>query len=107
LLNAKHVKCSSDETVSNRAFRVSLRISTFCSGKGTSVRVEGRLTAEGVADLRDELQHASPPVRLDLSGLTSLDDAGAQELLALSGHGIRLSGMSAYVQEVLKEATGN
>ena len=83
---------------------MTLRITRSSDRKGLWVRVEGRLTSEGVSDLDGELRRAGPSARLDLSGLTALDDVAAHELLALLQGGLRMSGMSAYIRQVLKEA---
>jgi anti-anti-sigma regulatory factor len=85
---------------------VSFRITTNDDGNVTTIRVEGRLGIEAVPELRREFQLAGNSVRLDLSGLTSADADGVRELLELSHKGAKLCGLSAYVRQMLDEASG-
>jgi anti-anti-sigma regulatory factor len=78
-----------------------LRITSSANDHGTTIRVEGRLTIEGVRGLEREFQLAEKSVQLDLSGLISADDQGVRALKALSDGGARLSGASAYIRELL------
>jgi ABC-type transporter Mla MlaB component len=68
--------------------------------------VEGRLTVKAVPELRREFQRAGRSVRLDLSGLTSADADGVRELLELSARAAKVCGASAYIRQLLDEATG-
>jgi anti-anti-sigma regulatory factor len=85
---------------------VSFRITTNDDGNVTTIRVEGRLGIEAVPELRREFQLAGNSVRLDLSGLTSADADGVRELLELSDKGAELCGLSAYIRQMLSEASG-
>jgi anti-anti-sigma regulatory factor len=78
-----------------------LRITSSANDHGTTIRVEGRLTTEGVRELEREFQLAEKPVQLDLSGLVSTDDQGVRALKALSAGGATLSGASPYVRQLL------
>jgi anti-anti-sigma regulatory factor len=78
-----------------------LRITSSANDHGTTIRVEGRLTTEGVRELEREFQLAEKPVQLDLSGLVSMDDQGVRALKALSAGGATLSGASPYVRQLL------
>jgi anti-anti-sigma regulatory factor len=80
---------------------MTIRITTSSDSKRTTIRVEGRLTAEGVPDLRREVDLAGSPLRLDLSGLMSADTEGIRELRALSAEGAELRGGSAYIRQLL------
>ncbi len=84
---------------------MSFRITTFAEGNEITVRVEGRLTADGLPDLRREIRLAGRAVRLDLSGLKSADADGARELLDLSARGSKLVGASAYIRQLLDDAS--
>ncbi len=77
------------------------RITTSKDDKATTIRVEGRFNAEAVADLQREVQLASAPLRLDLSGLISADAEGIEELRALSAKGAELRGVSAHIRQLL------
>ncbi len=80
---------------------MSIRITTFADEKTTTIRVEGRLTAEALPDLQSEFQLAGAPVLLDLSGLISADAEGIRELRALSAKGAKLCGASAFIRQLL------
>ena len=85
---------------------VSFRITTHADGPITTISVEGRLSVKAVPEMRREFQRAGRPVRLDLSGLTSADADGVRELLELSARGAKVCGASAYIRQLLDEATG-
>jgi anti-anti-sigma regulatory factor len=78
-----------------------LRITSSANDHGTTIRVEGRLTTEGVRELEREFQLAEKPVQLDLSGLISTDDQGVRALKALSADGATLSAASPYIRQLL------
>jgi anti-anti-sigma regulatory factor len=81
--------------------RMGFRITSSANDHGTTIRVEGRLTIEGVRELEKQFQLAEKPVQLDLSGLISLDDQGVWALKALSVGGATLRGASPYVRQLL------
>jgi len=83
-----------------------LRITTSANDQGTTIRVEGRLTVEGVGKLERQFQLAEKPVELDLSGLISTDDHGVRALKALSAGGATLSGASTYIRQLLDKGGG-
>ena len=80
---------------------VAIRITTKTDGKTRTVRVEGRLTAVEVPDLRKECQSTDALVRVDLSGLRSADSTGITLLQSLSAEGTELYGASAFIRELL------
>ena len=81
------------------AFRI-----TSVSGEGeTIVRLEGRLGARGVKDLKKMIQEASGIVLLDLSGLQSADAESVRALRSISAKGVKMVGASAYVRQLLNE----
>jgi ABC-type transporter Mla MlaB component len=84
---------------------VSFRITTLANGDVATIRVEGRLGAEAIPELRGELELAVGAVRLDLSGLKSADADGVRELLELSAKGVKLCEASAYIRQLLEEAS--
>ena len=80
---------------------VTLRISTHRDAGGEIVIVDGRLDAEGVAELERVVTGLSGPTRLELAGLRSVDEAGLQALRALCARGIALTGASPYFRLLL------
>ena len=84
---------------------MTIRITTSKDDKATTIRVEGRLDAETVPDLQREVQLASAPLRLDLSGLISADAEGIKELRALSAKGAELRGAFAYIRQLMDATT--
>ena len=70
-----------------------------------TIRVEGRLDADGGAELRVAAAAALSPAQLtlDLSGLMSVDEAGCELLTALRRDGCRLRGASLYINEITEE----
>ena len=84
---------------------MSFRITAITTGGKTTIRVEGRLGADGVPELRREAELAEEGVELDLSGLTSADAEGLRLLLELSTGGARLCRPSAYISQLLDEVS--
>ncbi len=83
---------------------MTFRISSFSDKNNTTIRVEGRLDAEGVEDLQKEIQGVAAPVQLDLSNLQSADAAGVRALRSCSAKGVKLAGASTYIRQLLEEA---
>ncbi len=80
---------------------MSFRITALTGEKTTTIRVEGRLTAEALPDLQREFQLASAPVLVDLSGLIAADAESVRELRALAAKGAKLRGASAFIRQLL------
>ena len=80
---------------------MTIRITRSTEGKAAVLRIEGRLNADTVPDLEKECRSAEPPLRLDLSGLSSADKDGIQTLRRLSAEGAELFGTSPYVRQLL------
>ena len=59
---------------------------------------DGRLDAEVVEELERVVAELSGPLRLDLAGLRSADEAGLESLRALRARGIVLTGTSPYLR---------
>ena len=68
---------------------------------GTSIRVDGWLAGDGVAELVRVLDSAVPPARLFVHDLRGVDAAGLSVLSRLAGQGISLDGLSPYLQLTL------
>ena len=84
---------------------MTIRVSTEAGETVTTIRIEGKLTSNGVLDVRAACESANPPVRLDLSGLFSADRDGIRALRSLSEAGAELRGASPYIFQLLLEAT--
>jgi anti-anti-sigma factor len=71
------------------------------------LRIEGELTIQRAADLKDALLAEPPPAEVDLSGVTEMDSAGLQLLILAdrearaAGRSLRLLSPSAAVRDVL------
>jgi hypothetical protein len=60
--------------------------------------VDGRLDAEVVGELERAVAELSGPVRLELVGLRSVDEAGLEALRLFRARGIVLTGTSPYLR---------
>ena len=80
---------------------MTIRITTLTEDEATTIRAEGRLEAESLPCLLEECLEASKPLRLDLSGLSSVDDEGVRALCRLIEQGAELSGASIYIRRLL------
>jgi hypothetical protein len=65
------------------------------------VTVDGRLGANGVAEVERVVVELSGPVCLDLAGLRSADEAGLGVLRALLARGVVVIGASPYFRLLL------
>ena len=81
---------------------MTLRITTVPGKNKTTIRVEGRLAAEGVEELQKEIQLVAGPVYLDLSDLQSADAEGVRAL-RLSGASAKIIGASPYIHQLLHD----
>ena len=82
---------------------MTIRVSTEVAEDASTIRIEGQLTVADLADVREACESASPPLRLDLSGLRSADDDGIRALRSLS-ETAELHGASPYIRQLLLEA---
>ena len=80
---------------------MTLRITTVPGKNKTTIRVEGRLVAEGVEELQREIESVAGPVDLDLSDLQSADAEGVRALRSFSAKGAKLVGVSPYIRQLL------
>jgi anti-anti-sigma regulatory factor len=69
---------------------------------GRRLRLEGRLTREDLATLREAVG-GERRLELDLAGLRFLDAPGAEALGKLRAAGARLRGGSSFVRQLLEE----
>lgn len=82
------------------------RIRRSSEGETTTIRIEGRLDAGTVPDLRGECRSCGR-LQVDLSGLLSADAEGIGVLRSLAADGAELRGASPYVRLLLHEGTAN
>ena len=82
-----------------------IRITVSTNGQTAEVRLEGRLEAAAVPDLRETCRSAGMPVRLDLSGLQSADLLGVDALRSLQAEGAELCGASPHIRQLLNDDT--
>ena len=82
---------------------MAIRITTETDQTATTIRIEGKLTSASVSDVRAACESASPPLRLELSGLRSADSDGIRALRSLSETGAELHGASAFIRQLLLE----
>lgn len=66
--------------------------------------LDGRLDVDSVAELERLVAELSAPLRLELTGLRSLDEAGLDTLRVLRAGGIALTGASPYFRLLLGPA---
>lgn len=67
------------------------------------IRLDGNLDAAGVIDLKAECSSVEIPLRIDLSGLRLIDEAGIAALRSLQVEGAELRGASLYIAQLLEE----
>ena len=83
---------------------MTLRITPAGPGPSATLKIDGRLTSEEVAELRLACDRVEGRLILDLSGLQSADRQGVSVLRELRTKGADLVGASPYVQILLDRA---
>ena len=78
-----------------------IRITSVPNVETTTIHVEGRLDPTTLTDLLQEFQRTGTAVRLDLSGLLSVDAEGVRVLRSLAAEATELVGASPYVRQLL------
>ncbi len=82
---------------------MTIRVTTEAGQATTTIRIDGQLTVTDLPDVIAACESASPPLRLDLSGLRSADVDGIRALRSLS-ETAELHGASPYIRQLLLEA---
>lgn len=82
-----------------------IRLSTTSNNGTTLVRMDGRLDAHTVDQVRRSLDAISNQARtvLDVAGLTSMDALGRDLLRDLRSRGCTIAGGSLYIKTMLEE----
>ncbi len=78
------------------------RITKTEAGTVTTLRIDGDLTRQGVAELEKACASVDGPVDLDLSQLMKADAEAVRALKNLFGSGARLVAASPYIDLLLK-----
>jgi anti-anti-sigma regulatory factor len=97
--------CDRSGTPGAKQSSLDLHVTTQQGAEGLTVRVAGRLAADGAA----ELQHAcsgAPRLRLDLSELVSADDEGTRLLARMRDAGAVLVGTPPFIELLLHARSG-
>ena len=79
-----------------------LRITKFKAGTVTTLKVDGELTEEGVAEIEKACASVDGQIDLDLSQLMKADAHGIRALKRILGSGARLVAASIYVELLMK-----
>jgi anti-anti-sigma regulatory factor len=79
-----------------------LRLTVTRAETSTVVRVDGRLSVQGVREFERLAQTIDGPMVLDLTHLVSADDAGVTLLRTFAGQGAQLIGTTPYMQLLLE-----
>ena len=82
------------------------RIDRVATGKGTLLRVDGRLDAQSLSDLESSCKGARPPLTLNLEGVLWVDDRATAYLRQLIADGTLVTNASPYVALRLKSERG-
>ena len=80
---------------------MALRVTVVEAADLTVIRVDGRLTDDGVAELDVTCHRAKRPTVLDLTNLVTADDSGILLLRRLVEEGLHLLGVSPYAAMLL------
>jgi ABC-type transporter Mla MlaB component len=86
---------------------MTLRITPPGSGPSATLKIDGRLTSEEVAELRHACDRVEGRLILDLSGLQSADRQGVSVLQELRTKGAEFIGASTYLQLLLDRASSD
>ncbi len=86
---------------------MTLRISPSEPGPTSSLKLDGRLTAEEVLELRQACADAKGRLVLDLTDLQFADRQGVSLLRELRSQGAQLIGVSHYLGLLLGEKPGD
>ena len=107
-LSVKHAGISSPRTAANEIdgeVTLAFRITSVSGEDETIIRLEGRLSAKRIEDLKKAVQAEPGTVLLDLSDLRSADAEGVLALRSISAKGAKLIGASPFIRQLLDEAS--
>jgi anti-anti-sigma regulatory factor len=107
-LSIRHAGIASARTATNEIdgeVTLAFRITSVSGEDETIIRLEGRLSATRVKDLKMAVQVPPGTVLLDLSGLRSADAEGVRALRSFAAKGTKLVGASPYIRRLLNETS--
>ncbi len=81
-----------------------VRITTKKTGTVTVVQIDGRLKKNNVAELERACRSIEGPLCLDLANLHSVDTVGARAICDIEAGGAAVTGVSPYIDMLLKRA---
>jgi hypothetical protein len=82
-----------------------LRIEMQSKGSSSTLKLSGRMQADGLSDLRAEIEKCNP-LSLDLEEVTLLDRDSVRFLIRCELEGIHLVNCRLYVREWIKRERG-
>jgi anti-anti-sigma regulatory factor len=77
---------------------VTLKIETVSDGKGTTLRLIGRIKSEYLEELQAQVRRHGPRLVLDLEEVTLVDVAVVRFLIGCEAEGIVLRGCAPYIR---------
>jgi hypothetical protein len=83
-----------------------LRIERQSKGKSTTIKLSGRMQADGLSELLAEIEKCDPLPSLDLDEVTLLDRDSVRFLIRRESEGIQLVNCPLYVREWIKREKG-
>jgi hypothetical protein len=78
---------------------VTLRIEKVPREHGTTIKLIGRIRAEYLADLKEQIAASAPDIVLDLKEVSLVDADVVRFLVICESQGIRFDKCSAYIRE--------
>jgi hypothetical protein len=76
-----------------------LRIEKQSQGSATNLKLSGRMQADGLSELRAEIEKCIPPPRLDLEEVTLLDRDSVRFLIRCESESVQLVNCPLYIRE--------
>jgi hypothetical protein len=78
---------------------MTLRIERYSEGPSTTIRLIGRMQAEHLAELENQIRNGGPKIALDLEQVDLVDVQVVRFLGACEGQGITLINCSPYIRD--------
>jgi hypothetical protein len=83
-----------------------LRIERRSEGNVATLKLSGRMQADGLAELLAEIEKCNPPPSLNLEEVTLLDRDSVRFLIRCEADGVQLVNCPLYVQEWISRERG-
>jgi len=77
---------------------MTFRISRENQDHGTLFRIDGKVSDDGLSELRKFWKSAISPLTVDLDGLSQVDDMILKELQFMEREGVKLINASSYIK---------